>query len=156
MKCFRPFELRTFESFEELMTEVRAGREEADAAVGYNDSVFVPGVYFVRFAPELDLIIYGEVLDPVESEKRAGADEDELRFTRELYEAPHMKYVRFTNCYSEIVPDGEFGNTHVAFMHAKLRSAEFERARQAGWPSDRRFFEIVLNAKLTSTEVAEA
>ena len=39
---------------------------------------------------------------------------------------------RFGRAYSVIVPDGEFGSTHVSEM-VPLRKEEFEDARKAGW-----------------------
>jgi len=142
--------VQEFNSLEEMLAEIARQREAADAHVGDRGRLFRPGQRFVRLAPEFGTIIYGEILDPIEAEREAGADEDELEFQRQLRDAPHMVNFRFCRCWSEICPEGEFGDVHVSSMHLDITAAEFDRARDAGWPSDPAgLVERVLQMKLS-------
>lgn len=142
--------VREFDTLDEMLEYIRRSREEADAHAGDRGKLFVPGHCFARIVPEMGTIIYGLVLDPIEAEREAGADEDELEFQRELRAAPHMENMRFCRCWSTLCPDGEYGDVHVSCMHAELSREEFDRARDAGWPSSPSdFVERVLQMKLS-------
>lgn len=124
----------TLKTFEELV-QVFLGSDQNDPSLARHGRQFAPGTYFIQFIPELQLVVYGEVLDPLKIEIEAGGSASNVAFIEALYEADHMKYVRFTRCFSELVPDGEYGDTHVARMNTKLSRREFRLAKKMGWPS---------------------
>lgn len=134
-----------FDNIDDMLSYIQEGREEADAAVGPEARQFVPGTHYARFIPDHGLLVYGEIIDPIESERQAGADEDEIEFQRQLRDEPHMKHMRFTKSYSEACAEGEFGDVHVSTMHVPLTKEEFERAKANAWPNNPRgLFEKVL------------
>jgi hypothetical protein len=133
--------IRSFDSAEEMIAEMEKSREAADARVDPKQEAIKVGDCFMRWAPEADLVIYGEVLDPLEwyRDKDLDANEGELRaemeFEKATRAAPHMKHFRHTRCYSPVVEEGEFGDVHVATMMPIPREV-FETAKTAGWPQD--------------------
>lgn len=134
-----------FESTDDLLEYIARNRAAADAAVGPEEKQFVPGEHYARFIPEWGLIVYGEIIDPIQSEIDAGADEDEVEFQRQLRSEPHMKHMRFTKSYSQACEEGEFGDVHTSSMNIHLTAEEFARAKQNGWPNTPRdLFEKVL------------
>jgi hypothetical protein len=134
--------IKTFSDAKALMAEIEARRAEADAAADGWQKAIRFGDYFVRLCEE-ELVIYGEILDPApepELDVEMMGDEErmEYEYERDLYKRPHMLNVRFTRCFSRLCPDGELGDTHVRTMNAKLTKAQFDKAREAGWPCDPR------------------
>lgn len=113
----------SFDNPKDFAQALRDGHEQADGAVQPWQAAIKPGDYFVRYLPEEDLVIWGEVVEP---------DPEDAS----LFRQPHMKNVRLTRCYSMVCPDGEYGNTHVATMTSGIGRTQFERARERGWPSD--------------------
>ena len=139
--------VKTYDSFEEMMAEIHANREAADAQVGPEHTQYKIGGHYARFMLDIGLIIYGELLDPVQEEIDAGADEQEVAFQRHLRAQPHMKHYFFTRSYSQApgCDDGEYGDVHVSAMNVPLTKEEFERGKELGWPTDpKEFFEKVL------------
>jgi len=130
-------EIQTFDSWEELHVAVCGDNDAADAAAAADPQTYEVGDYFLRFFPEMRLVVYGEILDPVETNRQAGGDDDECEYLRHQYALPHMQFVRYTCCYSSLVEEGELGNTHCSSMNAKISEDEFTRARKTRWPSDR-------------------
>lgn len=138
-----------FESTDAMLDYIARNREAADAAVGPEAAQFKPGEHYARIIPEYGLIVYGEIIDPIQSEIDAGADEEEVEYQRELRAEPHMKHMRFTKSYSQACEDGEFGDVHVSSMHLHLTKEEFERAKANEWPTNPRdLFEKVLEMPL--------
>lgn len=112
------------EHWQRLLAEARTNRARADAVVSPEDEAkAVPGAYFVRLEPDAGLTIYGEIIQPKYPEDRA------------QYSKPHMRFVRLTKCYSQVEPEGEYGNVHIATMAVFLTKEQFEDFRKAGWPS---------------------
>ena len=133
-------------TFEDIMEEIHAAREAADANVGPEHTQYKMGGHFVRFHPA-GILIYGEILDPIQEEKDAGADEEEVEWQRQMRAQPHMKYSFFTKCYSTApgCMNGEYGDTHVSTMNVPLTKEEFDRAHGLAWPqTPRALFEDVL------------
>ena len=130
-------EIRTFDTTEEMLAAVGKDQETADEAAASDPETYEVGDYFMRFMPEMHLVIYGEILDPVATNREAGGDETETEYLRKQYALPHMKHQRWTRCFSSLMSKGELGNTHTSSINAKLSKEEFERAREAKWPSDR-------------------
>lgn len=143
-----------FNTLDEMERAIREGHEAAEAMVGPEAEQFVPGTFYARIAPEHGAIIYGEILDPVEEERKAGSDEEEVEYQRQLRAEPHMKNYRFTRSYSILCPDGELGDVHVVRMNFFLTGEEFNRAREQRWPTDpRKLFTDVLRIPVPTCTV---
>lgn len=125
--------MKTFNSIDDMLGYIRQCSESADARVEPWQSEVKPGDYFVRVAE--GFTIYGKVLDPVQSEIDAGADEEEVDYQRQLRDAPHMKHYRFAKCYSELCPDGELGDVHVSTIATVIPESLFNSAKELGWPA---------------------
>lgn len=140
--------MKQFNSIDEMLSYMQARGEEADSRVEAWQSV-KPGDYFIRLV-EMggdEVIIYGKVLDPIQEEINAGADEDEVAYQRELRDEPHMKHYRFARCYSELCPEGEYGDVHISTIALVITEGVFKSAQDAGWPSDpRQVAGLVINA----------
>ena len=52
--------VKTYETFEEMMADIEANREAADAEVGPEHTQFKVGGFYARFMLHLGLIIYGQ------------------------------------------------------------------------------------------------
>lgn len=154
----RKMTIKTYSSYEEMLAQLQADRAAADALVGPEAAQYKMGGHYARFHPS-GLIIYGELLDPIQEEKDAGADEDEVEFQRQLRAQPHMKNYFYTKSYSRApgCKDGEYGDVHVSAMNLPLTKEEFERARELGWPVDPKvFFEEVLKVQRVGGEMPSA
>jgi hypothetical protein len=73
-----------------------------------------PGCFFVRFIPEEDRTLFGEVLTK------------ESRFFRHVRE------------HSRECPEGAPDDIHVSSIAMLLSKEQFEKARQLGWPGDQK------------------
>ncbi len=124
--------MKQFNSLDEMLGYIRECSQQADMQVKPWQEAVKPGDYFVRFIEE-GLTIYGKILDPVQSEIDAGADEDEVNYQRELRDAPHMKHYRFSKCYSDMCPEGELGDVHVATIAAIITEKVFNEVKERGW-----------------------
>ena len=108
----------------QILAEARSNRADADQTVTPEEAAqAVPGAYFIRLEPDIQLTIYGEILEPQNEEDKP------------LYRMSHMRFVRLTRCYSAIEPEGEYGNVHIASMAAFISKEDFELFRSQGWPS---------------------
>ena len=131
----------TFDSAEDLIKAAELSRKVADKSVESWQETLKTGDFFVKFFGEL--VIYGEVIpvgvsdfEGIPEEEMSDEMRNEYEYERNLYSAPHMKYQRFTHCYSRACPEGELGDTHVSSINAKITKEQFERAQAAHWPSD--------------------
>lgn len=139
---------KTYETFEDMMRDIEAQREAADAAMGPEATQFQIGGFYARFMPEYGFIVYGEILDPIQAEIDAGADEEEVEYQRQLRAQSHMKNYLFTRSYSVACPEGEYGDVHRGAMNVPLTKEEFERAKELGWPvHPKELFEKVLKLR---------
>jgi hypothetical protein len=129
-------EVTAYDSVADMMDAIHSAREKADEQVRPSQAAAKVGDFFVKFFPPEQVIIFGEVLDPVESDRQAGADEDELNYLRKLYAEPHMKHFRFSRCFSVMCPEGELGDTHVSSILCVIPKEVFEKAREKNWSSD--------------------
>lgn len=112
-----------FDSFEEIMEEIRRRTEAADSRVEPWQAEIKPGDFFLEQHGEIT--IYGEVIE-------SPYEED-----REMYRKPHMKHFRLTRCFSVACPEGEMGDKHVSAIMMLLSKDQFEQARKMGWPDAR-------------------
>jgi len=126
--------VETFDSIDDAFAVISADRVAADLRREPWQKEITPGDFVLRF--EENLFIWIEVLDAVEEDRKAGADEDELVQVRYLYRAPHMEGIRFARHFSVVCPDGELGDFHVSTALCKLTREHFEAARKASWPEN--------------------
>lgn len=125
-----------FSSSEEMFQAMADAQAVADSQVRVWQDKIKIGDLVVRVIPQEDAIVYSRILDPVESDREAGADEDELEYLRKVYAQPHMKNYRFTQSFSAMVPDGEFGDMHVVSASGMMTQKQWDAAKAAGWPQD--------------------
>ena len=118
-------EIQSFDSTKEMFDEIRQAREAADARVKPWQAAIKLGDHFVRvvmFDAER-LTIYGEII------------ESPFLQDREIFDQPHMKYYRFSRCFSVACPEGEIGDVHVSTILSLIDKETFELARLTNWPS---------------------
>jgi hypothetical protein len=138
-----------FESAEE-MTAYMAERE-ADAIAGSLDEQWAIswGARVLRIVDEL--WIFGHIYTHQEySDLEPGTEMDDEMIAElvQLQESHDLGY-RYGRWYSEVVPDGEYGSSHVINLW-EITLADFEEARANDWhPSPELAFRV-------GTEVAEA
>lgn len=106
--------VQSFDSFDEMMEQMRRDQEAADSRVMPWQADIKPGDYF-RKPSGHEFSIYGEVLP-----------EDESR-------EPALRHYRFCKCYSIACVRGEMGDVHVSTIEALLTRDEFEDARRRAW-----------------------
>jgi len=124
------------DSDSEMWDQLRSDMAAADAQVGPEAVQYKPGVYFVRFVPEASVILYGQILDPIEHLREIGGDEEDLEYETEVRSDPAMRHYRFTRVFSVRSPEGTLGDQHVSTLTSVLTAEEFERARTLGWPNN--------------------
>ena len=129
-------EFKQYDSFEQMLEDLNANREAADARVGPEANQYKPGGYYLRYLASYSVFIYGEIYDPIEEDRKLGASEEELEYLRGVYAQPHMQNYRATRSYSVMCEEGEHGDVHVSTMLMPLTKEEFERARELGWPNE--------------------
>jgi hypothetical protein len=119
------------ENLAEFLKHFAVARDNADQEVVDWQKEMKDGDHFVRFSG--GLVIYGEIV-PLTYEE-----------DRELYRMPHMKNVRFSECYSYMCPEGEPGGIHVSSMTLPISREQFEAAKDAGWPTHLEKLYFLLN-----------
>lgn len=84
--------------------------------------------------------IYGEVLDVggvlLNGQQLSSLSEEEREEYDDgvaQYAQPHMRFYRFTKCYSVACPRGEMGDVHLSTVVQKLTTEEFLTAKAKGW-----------------------
>jgi hypothetical protein len=138
-----------FESAEEMAAYM--AEQEADAVAGSLDEQWAItwGTYVLRIVDEL--WIFGYIYTPSEySDLTPGAEMDEEIIAElvQLQQSHDLGY-RYGRWFSEVVPDGEYGSSHVVNLW-QISKADFDQARAAEWhPSPELAFRV-------GTEVAEA
>lgn len=128
-------EIREFESFESAMTAIAEGIKQANANLAPEQKAIDWGDYWVRFEPQEQLIILGYTFtlqENIDSERNAGADEDEIEYMRDRLMESHDDGLLFGRAYSVIVPDGELGSTH-RFSMWPIDKQSFDNMQAVGW-----------------------
>jgi len=101
-----------YNSLDEMMEAIESARQAADArAKPWQAAVKVGDCFVVLYE---GLTIYGVVLAQ--------------------YEEKYLQHFRYTRCFSQAVPTGEYGDTHVSTIAAIIPPAIFAAAEQQGWP----------------------
>lgn len=93
--------VQSFDSFDEMMEQMRRDQEAADARVQPWQAEVKTGDYFQR-PSGYDFSIYGEVLP-----------EEEPR-------DPNLRHYRFCKCYSIACVQGEMGDVHISTIERLL------------------------------------
>ena len=114
-----------FDDIDEVFDHLAREREEADKHVKPWQAALGPGDFFLRIADcgGEPVVIYGEIF------------ESEYEEDREAHRDPAMKNYRLSRCASEVCPEPEIGDVHVASIVRQISKDEFDRARKLGWPS---------------------
>jgi hypothetical protein len=113
-------------------------RKAADAMIRDWQRAVAPGHKVTR--PCGDLIIYGEILDVIETERPyydLNNPDEAAQFAsvQSMHGDCWSKSYCFGRFYSEACPEGEYGDIHRASIRAVISDETFEKARAAGWPS---------------------
>ncbi|MDX2199629.1 MAG: hypothetical protein SF069_11745 [Phycisphaerae bacterium] len=103
-----------FDSFDDMMEQMRRDQDAADRRVQPWQSAIKPGDYFRRESG-YGFPIYGEVLAEEEEREKA------------------LRHYRFCRCYSVACAGGELGDVHVSTIERLLRKPEFDAAHGRGW-----------------------
>lgn len=122
-----------FNDMDELFKMLGENRAAADSRIEPWQRI-EPGTFFVSANPEVEILIFGEVLDPVAELIRGAEDPDcpEIRMEaadiKRTYADPDMAGYRFTRCFSVACPTGEMGDTHLSTISAVISKEVFEAA----------------------------
>jgi len=120
----------SFETPEDMfkfLQELRESEKSADQTILPWQHAVGPEDCFIRVVDDgmgNPIVIYGRVY---ESEY----PEDRYHMTE-----PHMRNKRLAWCFSQVAPEGETGNVHVANMHIKITRDMFEAAKAREWRTD--------------------
>lgn len=136
--------IEVFDSAEEMLRALRESREAADAHIRSWQREIRPGDKVLRMAP-VDgslLVIYGEILDVVETERPHYDLSDpearaEFEFVCAQFGPEWQASYRFGRFYSPLCPEGELGDIHLATITCILTEDEFVEARVQHWPQAR-------------------
>lgn len=131
--------VKLFDSLEEMFADIEKGMEEANSSVRPFQEAIKPGDFYARWEPNAGVMIYGEIIDPLQwyhdQPKPWDHDlEEEYGYDKQMWDSYRMRHMRYTKSYSVMCPDGEPGSVHVAVMHAKLNREQFEFMRRCNWP----------------------
>lgn len=139
-------EVKAFDSIMDMHAYAQQQREAADALIKGWQKAIRAGSKIIRVA-EVGrglLLIYGSIVDPIESE-RAHYDlsdplqEAEFDHIATRYGPAWQESFRYGRFYSPMCVEGEFGSVHLATIMAEITDAEFETARLGEWPQDLNF-----------------
>lgn len=133
--------VRGYNSTEEMFAEMAADEKAASEGIVDKQREIDWGSYAIKtfFAGNQLMFIFLKVdtLDElVEKEKSAGAELDELSYYRKHYQQMHDRNYRRGEHYSEVCPNGEFGDSHLVSLWP-ITQQEFDEAAEHGWtPSE--------------------
>lgn len=133
--------VKTYDNFDDLINEMEKNRAAADAAVQPWQEEAGPGNFYVRWVPEMQTLVYGELLDPLEWYNKQPQPLDpetlaEKEYEEQLWQASHMKHNRHGKHYSVLCPEGEYGTVHVCTFMVMLNQEQFEFMRRCEWPQN--------------------
>jgi hypothetical protein len=151
--------IQVFDSPEEMFEQLRRDRENADRHIQPWQRELKPGDYVVRITEQFGqiIVIYGKLLDPLESERPYYNldDPEEAAMFRDVEErfgeAWHRSF-RFGRFYSPMCMQGEIGDVHLATISGVISEAQFEEARQQGWPQDLAIYAVRIDTDSDASE----
>jgi hypothetical protein len=120
-------------SVEEMFEDLGRAMERADSRVRPAQTSIKPGQYFINFRHGPELPLFGEVIDI----SKLGYDEETQKEIEDDYKQPHMRFYRFTRCFSWACPEGEMGDTHLSDVDAIIDRELFEYYKENGWQKPR-------------------
>lgn len=142
----RPPEVQGFDTFDEMLEVIDAGRQAAiDAATDEQNAITYGDHWLALYnmgEPEGILAVFGTVwtLEHLrEQSAEAGGVESEIRDEIAYTKQSHESGYRFGEAFSLVEPRGELGSTHVAAMAAKITPEQFEWAKKCEWDPGRLF-----------------
>jgi hypothetical protein len=127
---------RSFDSLDQVFTDLDQLTDRALEAATPAQRAIDYGDHWMRYVKPLRLWIFGRVatLDEQEASVRAtGVGEEEVAISRASAVETHRRGFRFGPTYSERVPDGEIGSTHIVTIGCTLTAEQFETLRGVGW-----------------------
>jgi hypothetical protein len=127
------------ESYPDLQSAWLAMRRDeavANSHVTVEQGLIGWGDYF-EIPADLNMGVHawGHVMDRhvvEESERAAGADETEIRYTMANMDSAYARGYRFSWTYSAYYPEGELGSVHISKM-VKVTPKRYAQAQQDGW-----------------------
>lgn len=141
----------------EMFEEMRRNKERADQQIEDWQRSIRPTAKVIRIAEMggRHILIYGEIIDIVESERAHYNLNDpmeaaEFDYVERRYGEDWQRSFRFGRFYSPLCVEGEFGQIHLATITGVLTEAEFEAARNQGWPQDFTFARTVFTRRASN------
>ena len=135
--------VRAYDSAIEMWEAMQRDRQAEDKQIEPWQRLVKPGQYVIRLTEMCGdaLLIYAQVLDPVELERQHydltdPLEEAEFEYTRSHYGAPWQESYVFGRWYSQLCREGEYGQAHRCTLTAVITPTEFEHSREMGWPMD--------------------
>ncbi len=107
-------EYTSFDSLDDLFSEMERQRTIADAQVQPFQAAAAPGDFY-RQDTDYGFSIYGEILKEPEPRPE------------------QLKHYRFVQAYSVACPRGEMGDVHVSQINEVISPAVFQVAKEMGW-----------------------
>jgi len=123
-------EMTSYDSLDDMFDAIANSVKAANENLDTWQSAIKIGDCFLR--DEGELLIWGEVIDPTKNIETGAVEYEE---DAKLYEEPHMRGFRFTKCYSEWVPEGEYGDTHMSNVLTTISKQGWEWGKSRNWPT---------------------
>lgn len=148
----------SFNSISELFQSICKDREVADKQITNAQNSIKPGDKIIRIT--LGLVIYGEILDPLEEEKphydfSEPFDVAEWQRMKHHFEGLWKESYRYGRFYSPRCEEGELGNVHLSVIHMLIPDNDFEAARKTGWPQTAPDFEKISSGQVKWVSLVE-
>jgi hypothetical protein len=129
-------EVQTYDTFEDMLAHIDQQVEAAKANTLPRQNEITYGDYWM--GEWQGILIFGKIMTLAELE--AGYDQydsspEEIQHEREATESAYNDGFRFGTAYSQVVPEGELGDTHVSTM-VPITADEFESAQKLFWSPD--------------------
>jgi len=130
-------QFKAYDSFEDMMQDIRDASESADQRVTPEQKRYRPGDIVISDSG-YGFPIFHDLLDIEKIVKdnlwKYGDNyEDEGIDILDLYREPHMKFYCFTKSYSEAVPQGELGDFHRSQGLYRIPRVLFEDIKNDGF-----------------------
>jgi hypothetical protein len=125
-----------YDSLEEMQRALTEAAADALARATADQRAITWGDYFVAAYDGGELWVYGRIpteAEIMDTEMKLGATRAEAGATLDRIRSGYDQGYRFTKAYSVVVPEGEWGDSHVAAM-TRIPRALFYVAQGMGWP----------------------
>ncbi len=126
-----------YNSFDDMMDDLGKAMKQADSRVTNEHRRYRPGDIVVSDSG-YGFLIFNDLQDIEklvgENLRKYGDDyEDEGIYTLDLYREPHMRYYCFSKSYSEMCPEGEYGDFHISQGLFRIPRYVFEELKKKGF-----------------------